>query len=362
LADNDEAERIYAAEDIGWANSADGVEPLVAHLPKERSRAVREAIFAALGRIDDDAVIAGVLPLLRSEDSFARNEAVELLRARGARAVPFLAEAFERGDRDERKFIVDALARIDSPAARPVFDRALCDPDVNVVIAAVEAAGSARRVEHRARLEALIGPSAHPMLAGAVLEALAEMGDCGSLDAVRAAFGGSEGIPGHLRASYLKLLGAAGSAGDCGELSLLMSLPYLETHAMNALTALRNRHGKLDLPAEAVMALKRIAGECRSALPGYQAVRLLAVAASQEGVLRFLGDALEHPEKGIRIGAIEALSESGSPEAGRLFQERLPREPDSEVAQLLEHPPGEPRRGAAGRAPEPETPHPTRRA
>ena len=37
----DEAERIYAAEDIGYLNAPDGVPPLLERLGKEPSRAVR---------------------------------------------------------------------------------------------------------------------------------------------------------------------------------------------------------------------------------------------------------------------------------------------------------------------------------
>ena len=48
---SDEAERIYAAEDIGYLNSAEGVPALLKRLGEEPSRAVREAIFQALTRM-----------------------------------------------------------------------------------------------------------------------------------------------------------------------------------------------------------------------------------------------------------------------------------------------------------------------
>ncbi|MGD0438121.1 MAG: HEAT repeat domain-containing protein, partial [Bryobacteraceae bacterium] len=47
----DEAERTYAAEDIGYLNAPEGVPPLLKRLGKEPSRAVRDAIFQALIRI-----------------------------------------------------------------------------------------------------------------------------------------------------------------------------------------------------------------------------------------------------------------------------------------------------------------------
>ena len=48
----DETERIYAAEDIGYLNTGDGVAALLERLGKETSRAVRDLIFQALIRID----------------------------------------------------------------------------------------------------------------------------------------------------------------------------------------------------------------------------------------------------------------------------------------------------------------------
>jgi len=64
----EEAERIYAAEDIGYLNTPDGVPALLERLPRERSRAVRHAIFQALSRIDGDTAIEGSIRLLASED------------------------------------------------------------------------------------------------------------------------------------------------------------------------------------------------------------------------------------------------------------------------------------------------------
>src|SRR5690349_6069702 len=127
LASDDEAERIYAAEDIGFANQPAGVRPLLARLRQESSRAVREAIFAALLQIEDDAVIEGALELLDSDDSFLRNQAVELLQALGSKAVPRLGRAFQEGDRDRRKFVIDVIARVADPASRDLYALALKD-------------------------------------------------------------------------------------------------------------------------------------------------------------------------------------------------------------------------------------------
>ena len=64
----DEAERTYAAEDIGYLNTPDGVPASAGTIGKETSRAVRDAIFQALIRIDADAAIEGSILLFDSED------------------------------------------------------------------------------------------------------------------------------------------------------------------------------------------------------------------------------------------------------------------------------------------------------
>ena len=78
----DEAERTYAAEDIGYLNVPEGVPALLERLCRESSRAVRDAIFQALIRIDADAAIEGSIRLLGSDDPQIRNQAVDVLRKR----------------------------------------------------------------------------------------------------------------------------------------------------------------------------------------------------------------------------------------------------------------------------------------
>src|SRR5271170_5875780 len=108
----DEAERVYAAEDIGYLNGPDGVLALLERLGKEPSRAVRDAIFQALIRIDADAAIEGSIQLLGSPDAQIRNQAVDVLRRKGARSIPFLTAVMQDGDKLMRKLVLDVLSGI----------------------------------------------------------------------------------------------------------------------------------------------------------------------------------------------------------------------------------------------------------
>ena len=149
----DEAERTYAAEDIGYLNAPDGVPALLERLGKEPSRAVRDAIFQALIRIDADAAIEGSIRLLGSEDPQIRNQAVDVLRRKGARSIPFLNTVMRDGDKDMRKLVLDVLSGIQAGDAGEIYAAALSDEDANVVITAVENLGRIRAAEFRSRIE-----------------------------------------------------------------------------------------------------------------------------------------------------------------------------------------------------------------
>jgi HEAT repeat protein len=335
LGGDDEADRIYAAEDIGCANRAEGVPPLLARLPAEPSRAVREAIFAALLQIEDDAVTEGALELLDSEDSYLRNQAVEVLRARGARAIPRLDRAFLEGSADRRKFVIDVLATSGDPAAAGIYDRALADADPNVVITAVESLGARRVVAFRARIESLMVPGAHPMLLCAAIEALAQIGDEGSVTAIRQCIGGGAAMPGFLQASYVKLLGAKGCPDDVHEIARLIGREGLEGPVLNALAALRSRFREMELPLSLAGPLEKIASDRACPHLAYQAVRALAGLLQIEEVFAFVKGCLEDSEKVIRIAAVQAMREGASSRGEGILQDRLARETDEEVLQAL---------------------------
>ena len=332
LEAGDEADRIYAAEDIGFANNAAGVGPLLTRLPAEPSRAVREAIFAALLQIEDDAVIEGALGLLDSEDTFLRNQAVELLRALGKKTIPYLDRAFCDGEPDRRKFVIDIVSRLADAASDELYHRALEDPDLNVVITAIESLGSTRQVQFRQQIERMITPGAHPMLLGSCLEALAQIGDSNSLDVVRRSFEGTDRVPGYLRPSYLKLVGTKGSPGQLSEIEFFATVSALDAAVLNALTSLRNRFPDVAIPTSLARPLQDMALRNPPQL-AYQAVRLLSGLSDDSDVFNFLLSRLDDTDKVIRIGAIQAMREAGGQPAETALRSRLSRETDPEILQ-----------------------------
>ena len=153
----DDAERIYAAEDIGYLKSnRQACRHFWSCLRKEPSRAVRDAIFLALTRIDAEAATEASIGLLASDDPQIRNQAVEVLRHKGAAAIPFLASVMRQGDKDLRKLVLDVLSGVQTKGADAIYEAALSDPDVNVIITAVENLGKTREKQFRCRLEDLL--------------------------------------------------------------------------------------------------------------------------------------------------------------------------------------------------------------
>jgi HEAT repeat protein len=335
LQSEDEADRIYAAEDIGYSNQGAGVNPLLARLPIETSRAAREAIASALSQMDHDSVILGVLDWLDSEDVFLRNQAVEILAIRVAKAIPYLGHAFRCGGSDRRKFILDILARSGDPKTDDIYDLALSDPDLKIVIAAIENLGNNRKTSYRQRVENLLSPDAHPMLLCVCLDTLACIGDTSSLDVVRTRFGDRSHMASCLRPFYLKLLGAKGRSTDAEEIADMMRSKELEATALNALTALRARYPGLQPPQNLADRLKQIALINEVTLYSYQATRMLGALPCGPEMLIFFERCLNGPNKMIRVAAVQSLHEAGSKEADALIRRFLDSEKDEEVRQAL---------------------------
>jgi hypothetical protein len=333
----DEAERTYAAEDIGYLNTRDGVPALLERLGKETSRIVRDAIFQALIRIDADEAIEGTIRLFGSEDPQVRNQAVNVLRHKGSRSIPFLNAVMRNGDKDMRKLVLDVLSGIQIDGAGEIYAAALCDPDPNVVITAVENLGRIRAEEFRGRIEDLLQGASHPMLTGACLEALVGIRHQSSLDAIRRRFPELAALPDFYLASCLKAIGALGSAGEFEELASLLPIrgAHLRPAILSALLAIYPRCPSLEPGEDLLRVLRLVAGNGDSPLCRYQALRVLGFWAGRDDVYAFLVACLSNTERLVRLGAAETLRATGHPGCGSVLAARALEEPDEEVLQAL---------------------------
>jgi HEAT repeat protein len=333
---SDEAERTYAAEDIGYLNTPDGVQALLERLGREPSRAVRDAIFQALIRIDADAAIEGCIRLLESEDPQIRNQAVDVLRHKGARSIPFLNAVTRDGDKDMRKLVLDVLSGIQAGGTEEIYAAALSDEDPNVVITAVENLGRVRAVKFRSRIEDLLQAGSHPMLIAACVESLVGIGDESSLVPIRRRFPDLATLPDFFLASCLKAIAALGS-GEFTEVAGLLPVrgPHLRPAILSALIAILARCPSADPDENLLRALRGVVENGDPPLCCYQAVRVLGFFASRDDVCAFLVACLSSTERLVRLGAAESLRMTDRPGLRPALAARAVEESDEEVLQAL---------------------------
>ncbi|MFH1009500.1 MAG: HEAT repeat domain-containing protein, partial [Candidatus Latescibacterota bacterium] len=173
----DEAERLYATQDIADAGRTDLAPVLVKRLELEESQAVREAIVCSLKAMPCPDIYQCLFELFSSLDAYLRNAAVAAFGAQGDEAVAFLSSRFAHEDREVRKLILDALFQLGTPEAVVAIRRGLRDSAVNVRITAVEYLG---RLEDRDTVDemlALFREEREPMLRTSILEALSVVGN-----------------------------------------------------------------------------------------------------------------------------------------------------------------------------------------
>jgi len=333
----DEAERIYAAEDIGYLNSSDGVPALSQRLNSEPSRAVREAIFQALIRIEANAAIEVCIGLLDSEDPQLRNQAVDVLRHKGAAAFPSLAAVMREGDKDLRKLVLDILSEVDSTGAEAIYEAALSDPDTNVVITAVENTAKTRAVQFRQQIESLLSTASQPMLVGVCLDALGGIGDEGSLAGIRRRFPTLSTVPGFLLVPCLKALGALGSEVEFAEMVRLLphSDRYLHGPILDALIAIHQHHKSGNPDGEDLLSILRAEIEQGDPICGHQAVRALGYLSSRDNVYDFLLSCLSHPESTVRRAAVKSLRVNRRLGLESALTAHAPKETDEDVLLAL---------------------------
>ena len=334
---SDEAERIYGAEDIGYLNDPGGVLVLLERLGKEKSRAVRDVIFQALIRIDADAVIEGSIRLLRSEDTQIRNQAVDVLRNKGAQSIPFLNTTMRDGDKNVRKLILDILSGIRASGTEEIYSAALSDQDQNVVITAVENLGKIRAEEFRSQIEDLLQPGAHPMLISACLEALAGIGHESSLVSIRGCMHKFASLPDFQFVSYLKAIAALGSAREFAEVEGLLAVcgSHIRPAILSTLIAIHPRCPSLDASESLLSELRMIIESGDPPKCRYLAVRTLGIWSARNDVFQLLVSCLTSTERLVRLAAAEAIRMCERPETERVLAEHARRETDQEVLEAL---------------------------
>ncbi len=333
----DETERTFAAEDLGFLNVPEAVPPLLDRLPQEPSLAVRDAIFQALTRMDGAAPIEGSVLLLASDDPQIRNQAVSVLQSKGVRSIPFLNVVMRNGDAHMRKLVLDALSGIPTGDTLEIYAEALRDPDLNVVITAVENLGRIRAATFLNRIEELLQSASHPMLTAACIEAVVGIGNPSSLETIRTCFPDLALLPDFLLSSCLKAFAALGSTRELTEVANLLSVrgPHLRPAILGALKAIQSRCPLTHPDEKLATVLRDVIQNGDPPLCRYQAVLALGMWARNDDIAQFLVSCLRNEERLVRLAAAESLRAAKQPELDVILAARALEESDKEVLQAL---------------------------
>jgi HEAT repeat protein len=337
LALEDEADRINAAEDLGYASVVEAIAPLMQRLAAEPSRKVRETIFLALERIDSPEVLIRVAALLDSDDAFLRNQSVGLLQRKGAAALPVLLARMHDTDPDVRKFVLEAAAGISSPDVEPIYEAALRDQDVNVLIAALEYLGAQRKSRFKPVVEEIFLKATEPMLVCAAFATLLQIGDAASWQGIRQRYPTAASVPNWVLGWWIRALGEFGPAGE-----IEVFHDILQSHdgkvapdAIDALERFQVRHGRVGITDEFWTILREMIQATMAPEDKLQLLRVLGGFGAPAAIGDYLAALLEQSDRLTKLGAIEGLKRLGRPDLMARLRDWRSVETDAEVAEAL---------------------------
>jgi len=139
LTEGDPAARRAAARQLRTLSNV-AVPLLCARLPAEPDASVRASILTSLTVVKSRDVVAGLIPLLRSEDTSLRNAVVEALQEMPAELAPYAERLLQDDDTDARILAVNVIGGLAHPDAPKWLAKVIVqDPHVNVCAAAIDA-------------------------------------------------------------------------------------------------------------------------------------------------------------------------------------------------------------------------------
>ncbi|MCR4399277.1 MAG: HEAT repeat domain-containing protein [Syntrophomonadaceae bacterium] len=336
LRDPDEDERAFAAEDIGYDLVYEAVPFMVERLEVEPSRFVREAIVGSLRLMPGPAVVNAVVPLLRSQDAFVRNAGIDLLAHQGPDSLPALAVMLHDADKDVRKMALDALFLLEMEGAVPVIMEALEDPDLNVVITAVEYLGRLEATAAAPAVNRVLATHTNLLLRCACLEALAVIGDMESKELVASLY------PSFTAASPLEqysLTKFLARCGNCLHLPLLISLieergTAMAKEVINALQGIFRRSPAEVLPPDLLAALSAYIDSPLNDINKYELLVFVGEFRNPE-ILDLLSTHARSRSRLVALGAVEGLGLYGNRAALPLLRELQAEAVDEDLADAI---------------------------
>lgn len=344
FASPDEEERRVAVSAFSGFPFAQVKDLTFAALGDDSWRVRKEAVDLILSVSPGDELARELIALLVVQGNAGlRNSVVEVLQAVGASVLPHLVEHLAHEDAGVRKFIVDIMGGIGSPASIADLKRALDDSDPNVAAAAAESMGL---IGDKEALPSLLDCLQRDdlLIRYAILEALVKIGNPVPLESITSLAGDPL-----LKKAVFECLGVI---GDIGSAQLLIEgltdrARNVREAALSALSVIRQRTAPERFQETAEARLKEIRGtdavEYLIAMLESSDLRIKSAAILFLGIV---GDprAFEvllrsYRDENVRNASLEALKCFGQP-VGQLLSTRF-ASADEEERCIIVHISGE---------------------
>ncbi|MFH0734125.1 MAG: hypothetical protein V1773_07460 [bacterium] len=136
--------RRSAVESINFnTNLPEAVIKLLASRLADSDKGVRDAVSFALINLENPEIGSLIVPFVSSNDISIRNLAGEVLLKKGTVVIDSMLQYMDKGNDDDKKFIIDILGLIGDPIPADKFLETLYKTEnENVVLASIEALGN----------------------------------------------------------------------------------------------------------------------------------------------------------------------------------------------------------------------------
>ena len=227
----------YYSEDL-----PDELTDLLCSKISDEDKGVRDAVNFVLTISENPKIPFYLVPFISSEDIAVRNFAGEILLKRGSSSIQALLQYLEKGDDDDKKFIVDVLGLIEDDApANEIINLLQKTENDNLKLACIEALGNIRSIE---ALDVIVPfYNENELFCPTVIESVGKIGDQKSLSFILDKYKTADDLT---KFSMLEILGRI---GDEKTFFFLISELRTITSPLTwaAVTSIKNLKEKLNL-------------------------------------------------------------------------------------------------------------------
>ncbi len=307
---------------------------LIEALEKEESQAIKERIYLLLKKLLPESSFDILEKMLRSDDPFTRNAAVEMLKASSKCPTSHIKWLARDKDKDVRKLAIDAISSDKSPEAIAIIRERLNDDEINIVTTAVEYLGNVEDKESARDIEKLLLESENKFLQCSCLEALSKIGISPNHRKIIDRF--SKDTDPLINFSYLRYVAEFGTETNLETISELMGNHpgLLVREALDAIEKIVTRHNVKKLPSSLQAILENIIENTDKGNQKYQALKILS-QVGDKGLREKVRDMINSDDEMLRLSAIEILADCGVEEDIELLEAVAEDAEDGEVLEAI---------------------------